>query len=139
MAKKIRGVLFAYCETGTEGIMWSVYEDGKTGYAGLHCLSNGNHLKIFNVDGTVLFDDYIVIDRKIGWKPYHKNSKYGQPVALGARIHWTQKGWKPNDWAKLFIHDGAPFRAELIQPIKGIHFLEKKPKTPLKKSANKKR
>ena len=56
----ITGVLDAYFETGTEGVIWSVYEDGKTGYDGLNCLHTGDHLTIYdkkdrnNTYGTVI-------------------------------------------------------------------------------------
>lgn len=48
---KIVGVLEAYFETGTEGVIRAVYEDGKKGYEGLHCLEKGDHLRIHDENG----------------------------------------------------------------------------------------
>jgi hypothetical protein len=50
--KAIKGKLDPFFETGTEGVIWSVYEDGKQGYAGLHCLQYGDYLTIFDPDVT---------------------------------------------------------------------------------------
>lgn len=44
----IQGVLDPFCETGTEGIVWSLLEDGKKGYDSLNCLEEGDLLKVFN-------------------------------------------------------------------------------------------
>ncbi len=112
-----KGVLDPYFETGTEGIVWSLCEDGKEGYDGLNILEKGDQLKVYGEKGNILFDGVIDPDWKAGWKEYPKNPGHGQPCALGYWIHWTQRGWEPDLWARLFIRrkDEKPLRAELTK------------------------
>ncbi|MEK7546177.1 MAG: hypothetical protein AAB554_03845 [Patescibacteria group bacterium] len=116
----IRGVLKEYFETGTAGVCWAVYEDGKSGYESLHLLETGDYLRVTDETGTVRFEGYIVEDCHKGWREYPANPGYGQPCALGHWIHWTQGGWEPDEWAALFLRQyllderkGPPLRAVL--------------------------
>lgn len=116
--KKYIGVLEGWFETGTEGTVWVLQEDGKTGYDGMRVLRRGDHLKIFGENGEVLFDDLIIPDMTAGLTASPLNPEYKQPSALGFWIHWTQRGWLPDDWAKLFLREvfkQKPLRAELIR------------------------
>ncbi len=116
-----RGVLYGWSETGTEGMVWVLLEDGYSGYDAMRFVEEDDRLKIYGENGEVLFDGKIVEDRKAGWEEYPKNSGHGQPCALGFWIHWTQKGWEPDKWAALFLHEyaeegnGKPLRAELYR------------------------
>jgi hypothetical protein len=31
---------------------------------------------------------------------YPLNPKYGQPLSLGHWVHWTEKGFKPDEWGR---------------------------------------
>lgn len=125
----IRGTLEDFFETGCEGVMWAVYEDGKSGYDALNILEQDDWLRITDEHGKVLFEGFIDCDRKKGWHEYPMNPGHGQPCALGMWIHWTQKGWEPDDWARLFFrrhlidNPGPALRAELV-------INRKRPKTP---------
>ena len=46
--KVIFGALEPFCETGTEGVVWSVHEYGKPGYEGLNCLEDGDRLTVYS-------------------------------------------------------------------------------------------
>lgn len=99
----VTGVLEDFFETGTEGVIWSVYDDDNRGYDGLHTIEEGDHLTICDQLGHRIWAGIIRCDRKAGWKRYPLNPKYGQPCALGHWVHWTQKGFKPDVWARFFI------------------------------------
>ena len=111
------GRVFGYFETGSEGMEWILGEDGKNGYAAFVLIEKGDHLTIWNEDGTVAFAGEIIPDWKIGWAEYPYNPGRGQPCALGCWIHWTQDGWQPDDWARLFIR-GDLLKAEITKTKK---------------------
>jgi len=117
--KKLRGVIDGFFETGCEGILWVFIED-KADLRNMHELVEGDHLTVFAEDGAKSFDGKIECDRKIGWTAYPGNKKRGQQAALGYWVHWIQRGWQPDGWARLFLRRGFyegrdPLRAELIK------------------------
>lgn len=101
--KVTQGTAIAYFETGTEGLLWMVEPTNCTRIADLHFLQKGDFLRVEDPAGQVLFEGTIDPDYDAGKMPRYAGDKYGQPVARGYWVHWTQKGWTPDDWAMLFI------------------------------------
>lgn len=114
--KPIHGTTDIHCETGTEGAVWIIMKDGYDSYEAMEVLEKGDHLCISDGD-DVLFDGVINPDYEIGWEEYPLNKGFGQQAALGYWVHWIQKGWQPDDWAKLFIRK-IPLKATLIKKKK---------------------
>lgn len=106
------GTLEGFFETGCEGMMWTLIQDNMKGYEAILFLKEGDHLVVFGDNEIILFDGKIKTNREIGWAEYPLNPGHGQPTALGYWIHWTQEGWQPDDWARLFFHNPA-LKAEL--------------------------
>jgi len=114
--KEYSGVLDWFFETGTEGLCWVLRQDNKRGIKALVFIRKGDQLTVYGEDNSVVFEGEIVPDLKAGWTPYPDNSQYGQPSALGFRIHWTQAGWQPDNWARLFVRNKKPLlRAKLVR------------------------
>lgn len=116
------GVLEDFFETGSEGTWWCIVRDLEPGekdepYARLVMLQKGDEFTVFNGDGSERFTCIIEPDYQIGYEPYPNNPSLGQPIALGRWIHWTQKGWQPDDWASLFMPEipQEEFASRLIQ------------------------
>lgn len=99
--------------------MWTFLKDGKSRWEKrIRFLQRGDWLKVYDTDEkTVLFEGKIRPDEKTGWAEYPRNPGHGQPcLSDGLWIHWTQRGWKPDDWAALFIRkkEDEYLRAELV-------------------------
>lgn len=125
------GVLDGYFETGTEGVIWSLLEDGKVSYDALYNLKDGDLLTVWEAaSGRQVFRGVIKYDWKIGYRPYPLNQKFGQQCALGFWVHGIQEGWDPDSWARLFFRqNGSPeLRAEVVTAERPKKTKEKPPK-----------
>lgn len=98
----LHGYIFASGEECLERIIWYFQEDG----ANWNYIEEGDHLKITTANGKILFDGII--------EPAEITAS-GWPIALGHEVNWIQKGWDPDEWAKLFFQSGTPLRAELTK------------------------
>ncbi len=101
--RRIEGVLYDFSETGTEGLLWSLVDADSSSYESLHVIAPGDHLTISDQLGNRIWAGTIRADKKSGRRRYPRNPKLGQPAALGYWIQWTQKGFKPDDWALFFV------------------------------------
>lgn len=131
------GVLEGWFETGTEGVIWTLYEDGKKGYEGMHCLEDGDHLTVWEVaTGRQVFKGMVKFDNKIGERLYtdfYPDAVKGlrQQCALGYWVHGIQEGFDPDSWARLFFRpkDAPELRAEVeLKPVKKVVKREKPPR-----------
>lgn len=92
----IRGVTHAFCETGTEGVIWSLQDErhisnGQWSYAGLNCLEDGDFLKVFNdvARKVVLWEGEIKLK-------YPGTLEYNRGI---------QDGVDERSWAKMFFDE----------------------------------
>ncbi len=101
---QIEGNVFGWFETGLEGTVWALLREGTSGYEGLYIIDEGDHVVITSPSGKILFNDFIVKDIETG-KSQRPFSQMVQPQARGLWVHWTQKGFLPDEWADLFISE----------------------------------
>jgi hypothetical protein len=111
----IKGKLEPFFETGTEGIIWSVYEDGREGYDGLNCLADGDYLTVFDpADPTkVIWEGTIDFEWERNYRQYPMNPQYGQQEVGGFWVHGLQSDVTPAEWGHWF------FKAYPAEMIKG--------------------
>lgn len=103
MSKVIKGKLDAYFETGTEGVIWSLLEQGKEGYHGLNCLEDGDYLTILDHDNNVIWEGNIDFEYERNYIPFPSNPSYGQQCVRGLWVHGIQKDVDPETWADWFL------------------------------------
>lgn len=110
---EIKGLLEAFFETGTEGVIWSVYDeakidaDGKRSYEGLHPLKKGDILKVFAdvARSEVLWEGVVDLETERNYHPYPLNPQYGQQAVLGMWVHGLQRDLEPETWARMFFEE----------------------------------
>lgn len=92
--KVIFGAMEPFCETGTEGVIWSVREYGKSGYDGLVTLKDGDKLTVYaNVrDGEVEWEGELDFGpdeiTKHGWTEVVREPKHMKTE------DWLQLCWE---------------------------------------------
>ncbi len=100
---KIEGVLLDYFETGTEGVLWTVLDDENVGREGLHVLEPGDRLTVFDPLGHELWSGVICCNYGSTADGVPAEPGNSQLTALGRRVHWVQKGFAADEWARLFV------------------------------------
>lgn len=88
---KITGILEAFSETGTEGMIWMVYNNcpafysEANNYDRLVDISEGDRLTVYDIDGSIFWSGEI---------KFSKNSTRFS--------HWFQEGFTEEEWAEMF-------------------------------------
>jgi hypothetical protein len=100
----IEGVLDDWFETGLEGTVWVIQENGLSGFDGLHIINKGDHLKITASTGETVFDGIIEPETAVG--DDGKRMGRHQPTSCGRWIHWFQRGFDPDVWGNFFFSGG---------------------------------
>jgi hypothetical protein len=113
----IRGTLFLWSETGTEGGYWALQDERfispptedwpheSWSYDGLMVLKDGDHLKIFAPDGSIYWEGYIQL----------KHYPVFTEDANNFWIHADQSGIDRQFWATPFF---KAYKGELVRGIK---------------------
>ncbi len=112
----IEGKLMPFYESGLEGTLWSIHEDGKEGYDGLNPLQSGHILTVFNDaartevlwSGVVDFE----MDRQSQSGLLHAQ-KYS--TRLGPWGYGLPRNMHPYDWVNMFAAE-KPARLEFNAP-----------------------
>ncbi len=104
----LRGVLFFWSETGTEGGYWALQDDCyPKSYDGLHVLEDGDYLKVFNEDGSIRWEGVIQL------KSYPAFTEH----VFNCWIHADQIGTQRQAWADMFFKE---LKAELQKKTQGV-------------------
>jgi hypothetical protein len=99
----ISGELHPFFETGTEGVLWSIYEEGKESYDALHVLEDGDHLTVFDPHGETIWTGVVQLEYERRYRPYPQNPQYGQQEVFGFWVHGFQADIEPEQWAEMFF------------------------------------
>jgi hypothetical protein len=112
---RIIGVLDAFFETGTEGTLWAIIDNDKTGYEALNILKDGDYLFVEGDGGDIVWEGEVKLDYEVNYEPYPSRPEFGQQCVLGYWVHGLQEGLPPETWATWFF-ESRP--AVLLRGIK---------------------
>lgn len=103
MPDVLTGTLSFFSGKDSDVMLWLFIKDDAESLESVRLIKEGDWLTIFTEEGGVLFNEMVECDLS-----------EEKRRAIGFRVCWTQKGWEPDDWARLFIRGKEkPFRAEL--------------------------
>ncbi|MHB0963432.1 MAG: hypothetical protein ACYC5V_09525 [Gemmatimonadaceae bacterium] len=105
-AERVDGHLYAWWETGTEGVYWSLVTDwGATerSYDNQYVLEEGDILTIFDEDGSVAWHGTIEWDLRTRRMTSPFNPDRIQQEVGGLWVHGLQCGVDPELWADFFM------------------------------------
>jgi hypothetical protein len=126
--KEHEGTLFGFFETGCEGTIPALQEDGLEGYDGLRYIEPDDHLTIYK-DGEEIFSGIIkamvswemkdtkpIIDEKdffVGWVRYPGNPEHGQLCINSFWVHWLPTNVGLRLWYDVFFYNPDKYRGKL--------------------------
>lgn len=98
----IEGQLDCFSETGTEGIYWSLLENGKSGYDGLHILKNNQKIIIYNNDDSILWEGVI----KLEYSSSIQSNGFGfrKQAINNLWVNGIQENIYPDIWLSMFVN-----------------------------------
>jgi hypothetical protein len=101
----IKGTLDPFAETGTEGIIWSLIDETKSGYDGLFILDNGDYLVVLDPEDSskIVWEGHIDLEYDRNLTPYPMNPQYSQQAIQGCWVHGIQTDVDPDDWGTWFF------------------------------------
>ncbi len=89
--------LRAFFETGTEGIIWSIFTEDQ-GYDGLFGLKDGDELTVYSSDKKIIiWKGIIQLEYERLYEPYPANPQYGQQLIFNRWVHGFQVGLEPDE------------------------------------------
>jgi len=113
----IKGTLFLYSETGTEGGYWAIQDERfiepptetwptpRWSYDGLYPLQDGDYLKILNPDGTIYWEGTISLKQYPVFTESVPVEDANTGAHLGMWIHADQNGIDRHTWAVPFFKE----------------------------------
>jgi len=104
---EVEGVLEAFFETGTEGIVWSVVKGGDFKYENLFTLENGDLLTVFNDASKkdVLWQGEVKLEYENKKRPHPLNPEYKKQEVFGRWVNGLQENADPEKWAQMFLDE----------------------------------
>jgi hypothetical protein len=105
---RISGLLTTFCETGTEGVIWSLQCPYLPGYDGLLCLQKDDYLEVIDADGKPFWHGNVSLEYK---REFHcggidsVGNPYGQQAIRGWWVHGFQENLSPDAWADMFFSE----------------------------------
>lgn len=114
LAGEVRGFLFAFFETGTEGVIWSLLDHGLPGYDSLRPLRDGDELRVLDDAGGTWWEGVVRLDRTTGRLPRHPGGEPVQQAVLGCWVHGLQEGMDPEAWARMFFEERRAVLREVV-------------------------
>lgn len=100
-----KGKLYAFAETGTEGFMWMLRQDGEhwKPYEDLVNLEGGGFLTVYDKNNNIIWSGDIKCDYEKNAVSCNSWSK--QPQVFGYWCHWFHPDLDAETWAKWFFDE----------------------------------
>jgi hypothetical protein len=104
---KVTGRGEAYFETGTEGVLWAVYDPNEKGYNGLYILKDGDELNIYdkNAPDNILWSGIIKLEYETYKQVLNKKYNTQQQSVCGFWVHGLQEGVDGTTWGEYFLKE----------------------------------
>jgi hypothetical protein len=117
-----KGILIPYFETGLEITKWAFFEDDKEGYDGLHVLTEEHHIKVFDENNKIIYDEDIIEDKFSNYESYPDNPVKGQQLAGNLWVDWIQANTSMKEWLDMFSKER---KVEVTKSTKSAEELKK--------------